>query len=120
MKNIQKTLAVVFVFVSTLAFAQDKPVHEVYGAMLYSFTKYVQWPDHADGGEFVIGIVGNSDLYTTLNTWYGGKARGSKTYVVKKFNSAAEVTNCHVLFIDKRNDLLGHCLARADVVQRIV
>lgn len=101
MRKIQKTLAVLFVFSSTFLFAQEKPIHEVYGAMVYNFTKYVQWPDHAEGGEFVIGIVGNNDLFTTLNTWYGGKPRGGKTYVIKKFNSAAEVTNCHVVFIDK-------------------
>ena len=58
MKKIQRTLAVLFVFTSTLLFAQEKPMYEVYGAMVYNFTKYVQWPDHADGGEFVIGIVG--------------------------------------------------------------
>ena len=76
-------------------------MHEVYGMMVYNFIKYVQWPDHSQGGEFVIGVVGNNDLYQTLNTWYSGKPRGSKTYVIKKFNSASEVTDCHVVFIDK-------------------
>jgi hypothetical protein len=69
--------------------------------MVYNFTKYVQWPDHTATGEFVIGVVGNVNMYNTLNTWYGGKPRGSKTYVIKKFNSAAEVTDCHVVYIDK-------------------
>ena len=81
--------------------AQDRPVHEVYSMMVFNFTKYVQWPDHATSGEFIIGVVGNTDIYNTLNGWYGGKARGSKTYIIKKFNSAAEVTDCHVLYIDK-------------------
>jgi len=40
-------------------------------------------------------------MYKILNDWYGGKPRGSKTYVIKKFNSAAEVTDCHVFYIDK-------------------
>ena len=69
--------------------------------MVYNFTKYVQWPDHAATGEFVIGVVGNTDIYNTLNGWYGGKPRGTKTYIIKKFNSAADVTECHVLYIDK-------------------
>ena len=98
---IKRTLTVLFVLSSTFLFAQDKPVHEVYGAMVYSFTRYVQWPDHAEGGEFVIGIVGNADLHAVLNSWYGGKPRGGKTYVIKKFNNASEVTDCHVLYIDK-------------------
>jgi hypothetical protein len=82
-------------------FAQDRPMHEVYSMMVYNFTKYVQWPDHDATGEFVIGVIGNADVYNTLNGWYGGKPRGVKTYVIKKFTSAAEVTDCHVVFIDK-------------------
>lgn len=101
MKSIQKVLVVLFIFGSSTIFAQDRPMHEVYSMMVYNFIKYVQWPDHAESGEFVIGVVGNADLFTTLNTWYGGKPRGGKTYVIKKYNSAAEVANCHVVFIDK-------------------
>jgi hypothetical protein len=83
------------------AHAQERPIHEVYSMMVFNFTKYVQWPDHTASGEFVIGVVGNADVFATLNTWYGGKPRGTKTYVIKKFNNASEVTDCHVVFIDK-------------------
>jgi hypothetical protein len=81
--------------------AQDRPIHEVYSMMLFNFTKYVQWPDHSASGEFVIGVIGNAEVFNTLQTWYGGKPRGSKTYVIKKFNSASDVGECHVVFIDK-------------------
>jgi len=96
-----KALAVAALLISGSAFAQERSVQEVYSMMVYNFTKYVQWPDHAGSGEFVIGVVGNADIYNTLNGWYGGKPRGSKTYVIKKFNSASDVTDCHVLYIDK-------------------
>ena len=87
--------------ISGCALSQDRPMHEVHSMMVYNFTKYVQWPDHAAGGEFIIGVLGNTDIYNTLNGWYGGKPRGTKTYIIKKFNSAADVTECHVLYIDK-------------------
>jgi len=45
--------------------------------------------------------VGNTEIYNTLNNWYAGKAKGNKTYVIKKFNNAAEVTDCQVIFIDR-------------------
>lgn len=86
---------------SSSLFAQDRPLHEVYSMMVFNFVKYVQWPDHDKSGEFVIGVVGSNDIYNTLNSWYGGKAKGTKTYVIKKFSSAAEVTDCQVVFIDK-------------------
>ena len=98
-KNIKLLAAALLI--SGCALSQDRPMHEVHSMMVYNFTKYVQWPDHAAGGEFIIGVVGNTDIYNTLNGWYGGKPRGPKTYIIKKFNSAADVTECHVLYIDK-------------------
>lgn len=94
-------LVVAALLISGSVFSQERPLHEVHSMMVFNFTKYVQWPDHATSGEFVIGVVGNADIYNTLNGWYGGKPRGSKTYIIKKFSSAAEVTDCHVLYIDK-------------------
>jgi hypothetical protein len=99
MKTI-KALAVAALLFSGNLFAQERPLHEVYSMMVFNFTRYVQWPE-GESKEFVIGVLGNNDMYTTLNTWYGGKPRGNKTFVVKKFNSAADVTDCDVLFIDK-------------------
>lgn len=102
MKKMKVLVAAVLMMVSGAAFAQDeRPMHEVYSMMVFNFIKYVQWPDHDKSGEFVIGVVGNNEIYNTLTTWYGGKAKGTKTYVVKKFNSAAEVGDCHLVFIDK-------------------
>jgi hypothetical protein len=95
-----KKIVVIFaLFLAVSAPAQDRPIHEVYSMMVFNFAKYVQWPDHAGSGEFVIGVMGSPDVFKTLNEWYGGKPRGSKTYVVKKYNSAADVTDCDVLFI---------------------
>lgn len=90
-----------FVLVSHFAFAQDRPLHEIHTMMVFNFTKYVQWPDQDQPGEFIIGVVGNEDVFKTLSTWYTGKTKGHKTYVIKKFANAAEVTDCSVVYIDK-------------------
>ncbi len=99
-----KKLSVLFLAITLVATnvkGQERPIHEVYSMMVFNFTKYVQWPDHTASGEFVIGVVGNDDVYKTLETWYGGKPKGTKTYVIKKFNTSQEVSECHVVFIDK-------------------
>jgi hypothetical protein len=100
MKKINALLFAIVVAGSAVH-AQERPIHEVYSMMVFNFTKYVQWPDHTATGEFVIGVIGNTDVYNTLHTWYSGKPRGTKTYVIKRFSSAADVTDCHVVFIDK-------------------
>ena len=99
MKTVKALLTASAMLVSSMAFAQERPMHEVYSMMVFNFVKYVQWP--ADNSkEFVIGVVGNNDIYNTLTTWYGGKPKGAKTYVIKKFKNASEVTDCQVIFID--------------------
>lgn len=101
MKTIQKVFLAVALLASSNSFAQERPMHEVYSMMMFNFVKYVQWPDHTSTGDFVIGVVGNPEVYNTLNAWYGGKPRGSKTYVIKSFKSAADLGDCDVVFIDK-------------------
>lgn len=100
MKTAKVVLAGLVMMVSSAAFSQERPMHEVYSMMVFNFVKYVQWPSD-NSKEFIIGVVGNTEMYNTLNTWYAGKAKGTKTYVIKKFNSAAEVTDCQVVFIDR-------------------
>jgi len=101
MKIVKALVAAALIAMSGSTFAQDRPLHEIYSMMVFNFIKYIQWPDHDKSGEFVIGVVGNNDVYATLSGWYGGKAKGNKTYVIKKFSSAAEVTDCHLIYIDK-------------------
>jgi hypothetical protein len=101
MKTVKALVVAALFAVSGSTFAQERPLHEVYSMMVFNFIKYVQWPDHDKSGEFVIGVVGNNDVYATLTAWYGGKAKGNKTYVIKKFANAAEVTDCHLVYIDK-------------------
>lgn len=102
MKTIKVVLAGLAMVMGSVAFAQEqRPMHEIYSMMVFNFVKYVQWPANDANKEFVIGVVGSNDIYNTLNAWYAGKAKGAKTYVIKKFNNAAEVTDCQVVFIDR-------------------
>ena len=101
MKTAKVVLAGLVMMVSSAAFSQERPIHEVYSMMVFNFVKYVQWPAGDNSKEFVIGVVGNNEMYNTLTTWYAGKPKGAKIYVIKKFNNAAEVTDCQVIFIDK-------------------
>ncbi len=101
MKATKVVLAGLAMMIGSMTFAQERPIHEVYSMMVFNFVKYVQWPTNDNSKEFVIGVVGNTEIYNTLTAWYGGKAKGAKTYIIKKFNNASEVTDCQVVFIDR-------------------
>lgn len=81
--------------------AQERPNHEIHAAMVFNFIKYVQWPDEGSGGDFVVGVMGEDDVFNTLKTWYDGKPKGAKKYVVKKLASAEEAATCHVVYLGK-------------------
>ena len=65
---------------------------------VYNFTRYIEWPSFGSQ-EFVIGIVGKSSVYSELQNIVEGKRIGSKTIVIKKFNSAEEISSCQILFV---------------------
>ena len=102
MKAIKTVIAAAVMLASSFANAQEaRPMHEVYSMMVFNFVKYVQWPTNDGNKEFVIGVVGNDAMYNTLSSWYSGKAKGTMTYVIKKFKTAAEMSDCQVVFIDR-------------------
>jgi hypothetical protein len=83
------------------AMAQEKPVHEIHSAMMYNFIKYIQWPNEGEGGEFVVGVLGDDDVFNTLKQWYDGKPKGTKKYVIKKLASATDASTCSVIYLGK-------------------
>jgi hypothetical protein len=90
-----------FAFTAGSVAGQERPPHEIHAAMLYNFIKYVQWPNEGDAGEFVVGVIGDDNVFNTLKTWYDGKPKGVKKYVIKKLSSPAEATDCQVVYVGK-------------------
>lgn len=100
------------ILTNTHSLAQDRPEHELHAMMIYNFLKYIQWPGDQNSGDFVIGVLRDDNVYNTLNTWYGNKERGGKKFIIKKFNSASEVSNCQLLYVGEAgssqfDDVLG-------------
>lgn len=96
------TILIILLFSGLNAFGQeDKPMHEIHSAMLFNFMKYIQWPNESEGGDFVLGIYGEDDVFNTMKSRYDGKPKGAKKYVVKKLTSAQEAEGCSVVYIGK-------------------
>jgi hypothetical protein len=100
MKRTFLTLTLAF-FVGMSAFAQERPTHEIHAAMLYNFIKYIQWPNESEAGDFVIGVIGDENLFNTLKERYDGKPKGVKKYVIKKLADASESGSCQVVYVGK-------------------
>jgi hypothetical protein len=97
----KKPMLIILMMAATAVTAQDRPTHEIHAAMLFNFIKYVQWPNEGEAGEFVVGVIGDDNVFNTLNQWYNGKQKGSKKYVIKKLTSAGESSTCQVVYVGK-------------------
>ena len=91
------TLLVVVMAVS--GFPPERGQPEMHSMMIYNFLKYIQWPASANSGQFVIGVIGDDDVYNTLNAWYGDKERMGRLLRVKKLSNAAEAKDCQLVYI---------------------
>jgi hypothetical protein len=66
---------------------------------IYSFTKYLSWPDNTIKNQFVVGIYGYSPMQQELVSVTNGKSVGDKSISVKNYNSLEEIENCQILFV---------------------
>ena len=74
---------------------------EIHAQMIYNFIKYIQWPSEGEAGEFIVGIIGEDDVFNTLKSYYDGKPKGAKKYSIRKLASADEAATCAVVYIGK-------------------
>src|SRR5260370_21045228 len=99
-----KKIAVYSLFMTlSLGFAvgqTEKPIHEIHAAMIYNFMKYIQWPEDA-GGDFVVGVLGEDNVFNTLKSYYDGKPKGTKKYSIRKLADVSEAAVCQVVYIGK-------------------
>ena len=68
---------------------------------IYNFTNFFEWPQSERTGDFVIGVMGSSDVYSELKSYTQGKKVIVQNIKVKKFNSLNDVSDCHMLFVSK-------------------
>jgi hypothetical protein len=82
--------------------------YEVKAAFLYNFAKFVEWPSSAVQDTtlpFLIGILGRDPFGTILDQLIGPKSVKGKKMLIRRFNDAAGLTYCHLLFISNSERL---------------
>ncbi len=97
MKTILK-IQLVFAALTLLSVLNVNAQQEKYlAAFVYQFTNYINWPSNS--GEFVIGVIGSSNVTTYLQQLAKEKKVGSSAIVIKEWGSASEIGSCSIIFI---------------------
>lgn len=96
----QTCVSIVILSFTLTANAQSAVDYKVHANIIYRFTKYIEWPENKQDGDFVIGIVGDSPLYEELNLLTANKSVDGQKIVVKRFSTNAASYDCQMLFIN--------------------
>lgn len=66
---------------------------------LYNFSKLVDWPAEFKTGNFVISVMGGSNLHKELVEKYNTKQIGSQQIEIRKLSKTLNISSCHVLYV---------------------
>lgn len=67
---------------------------------LYNIAKLVEWRDaEMRNGNFIIGVIGGSNVYQELIKQYSTRTIGKQPIEVRKLPRSVEVERCHILFV---------------------
>ncbi|MFW5699331.1 MAG: YfiR family protein [Bacteroidota bacterium] len=95
-----KRLSVLGVFLIFFAYTFGQTgIPKAQSMFIYNFSRLVEWPAGQKSGDFVIGVVGNSNVYSEIQTFTAGKKVGNQSITVKQFNDFEDVTPSHILFV---------------------
>lgn len=80
---------------------EDNTVAIIRANYLYQFANNNDWPSEQKRGPFVVGVIGNSDVFDVMAAKYATKPIGSQLLSVIMGNEVSMAQHVHVLFIDR-------------------
>jgi hypothetical protein len=78
--------------------------HDVKSALLFNFTRFVEWPDSAFATEstpVVIGILGRDPFGTILDDIVRDEKCGSRSIKVERYRNVESARDCQIVFISE-------------------
>ncbi len=94
---IRLAFIILFVNLSQSVFGQGARNYSHHPVYIYNFCRFTQWPEIKE--QIVIGVLGNTPLYQGLMKMAATKSTYNLKFIIKKFNTPAEIADCDVLFV---------------------
>jgi hypothetical protein len=89
-------LIVFSLFFANRGYSQNEKFKALF---MYNFTKYIEWPNEYQHGDFTIGVFGSSPIVTELEMIASKRKAGNQTIIIQQFNSVNDIRKCHILYI---------------------
>lgn len=76
--------------------------YDIKAAFVYKFTNYIDWGVHLSGDEFIIGVMGQSPIKSSLAEIARTKTIKNKKISIHQFYNPEEIRHCQILFISQK------------------
>jgi hypothetical protein len=96
MKKIVATF--IALFIVTTAYMQTT-IPKAQTLFIYNFSRLMEWPPEYRTGNFVIGVLGTSEVASELEAYTKGKKVGVQDIEIIRYKTPQEIANCHILFV---------------------
>jgi hypothetical protein len=91
--------AFVLIFPTLIAQAQETDLDKYKSMFTLNFLRYIDWPQEAKQGDFVIAVVNSKRVAGYLKGLSAGKKFGFQDIVVKEFGTIEEIPSCQIMYI---------------------
>jgi len=100
MKRISRVLIVIALMVFGFSLKSgERPIHEIHSMLMFNFIKYVEWPADAKAGNFVIAVVGDEKVGSTMEVFYAKRTVKGQNVKVVNVDNVNQVNSAHVLYL---------------------
>lgn len=100
MKRISRVLIVIALMVFGFnSKSGDRPMHEIHSMLMFNFINYVEWPADAKAGNFIIAVVGDENVASTIQNFYTNRTVKGQSVKVVNVDNVTAVNNAHVLYL---------------------
>ncbi len=102
MNKLLTVCAMIFLYVSSVTLnAQSNRESPLKAVFIYNFTKFVSWNETESSDEFLIGVLGETDVSDYLQDISKKKDVMGKRIVIYHFEKPEDVTPCNILFFSE-------------------
>ena len=66
---------------------------------IYNFTRLIEWPQSYKTGDFVVGVLGNGQIYDELSKTLSGKKVSTQNVNLVSYKDPNDIEKCHILVV---------------------
>jgi hypothetical protein len=110
----KRMLLLVGLAISMMSAIAQTSIPKAQSMFIYNFSRLIEWPEAYKSGDFVIGVLGTSDVFTELQAYTAGKKVGLQNIIVQKYKEVGEIDKCNILFIS-----YGKSSSIAEIISKI-